>query len=134
MNNPRKDFYSSELNMERVEEAINYLATNLTLKEILKATREISYDMVSYYDENNCARIYKDKRFSMKVREQACRLQRLLSSACDLFLQSVIDGREFDEDYLEKWTDGGSLQLRIESLQNTITKLNNKIECLKEEK
>lgn len=119
--------------MERVKEAIEYLAQNLTLNEVLKVIREISYDMVSYYGEDCCARIYKDNRFSKKVQEQACRIQRLLSSACDLFSQSVINGREFEEEYLEKWTDGGSLQYRIENLQNTITQLENEIAYLKEE-
>ena len=128
----RNNFYADELNMERIEEAIGYLAENLTLKEVLKVVREISYDMVSYWDKENCARIYKDNRFSALNREQACRIQRGLSTMCDLFAQSVIDAREFDDDYLEKWLDGGSLQYRIEELQSTITQLENTIAYLKE--
>ena len=33
---PRKSFYEDELNMDRVNIAIEYIASNLTLKEALK--------------------------------------------------------------------------------------------------
>ena len=92
---PRKDFYSKELNLDRMNKVLEYVISTLTLQEVLKMIREISYDMVCYYDEDLCSRIYKDKEYSKLNQEQACRLQRLLSSACDLFGQSVIDKREF---------------------------------------
>ena len=47
---PRQSFYEDELNMDRVNKAIEYIASNLTLNEALKFIREISYDMVTYRD------------------------------------------------------------------------------------
>ena len=128
----RKNFFSNELNMERMEAVLNYVIENLTLKEILKMIRTISYDMVCYYDEDLCSRIYKDKEYSKLNQEQACRLQRLLSSACDLFGQSVIDKREFDEGYLHHWLDGGAMELEITRLKDKIKELNKEIEMLQE--
>lgn len=128
---PRKSFYEDELNMDRVNVAIEYIASNLTLTEALKLIREISYDMVSYWDKENCARIYKDKSYSKLNQEQACRLQRLLSSACDLFGQSIINKREFDEGYLRKWCDGGSLELENNSLKEKVEQLEYEISYLK---
>lgn len=128
---PRKSFYENELNMDRVNIAIEYIASNLTLKETLKLIREISYDMVSYWDKENCARIYKDKSYSKLNQEQACRLQRLLSSACDLFGQSIINKREFDEGYLRKWCDGGSLELENNRLKEKVEQLEYEISYLK---
>ena len=130
---PRENFYANELNLERMNEVLNYVIENLTLKEILKMIREISYDMVCYYDKDLCSIIYKDKEYSELNQEQACRLQRSLSSACDLFGQSVIDKREFDEGYLHHWLDGGAMELEINNLKQEIEKLNLKIEMLQEQ-
>lgn len=119
----RKNFYNDELNMERVEEAISYLAENLNLKEIFKVIREISYDMVSYYDDDCCGYIYKSNKHSEKNRWQACKIQRCLSAMCDLFIQSVIDSREFDDNYLSQWIDGGYLQNKVSQLEEEIERL-----------
>ena len=130
---PRKSFYEDELNMDRVNIAIEYIASNLTLKEALKLIREISYDMVAYWDEENCARIYKDKSYSKLNQEQACRLQRLLVASCDLFGQSIINHREFDEGYLNHWLNGGAMELEIARLKDKIEELNQEIEMLQEQ-
>lgn len=131
---PRKDFYAKELNLDRMNKVLEYVISTLTLQEILKMIREISYDMVCYYDKDLCARIYKDKEYSKLNREQACRLQRLLSSACDLFGQSVIDKREFDEGYLHHWLDGGAMEIEIGNLKQEIERLNLEIGELMERK
>lgn len=120
---PRKNFYANEMNYERMDNQLNEVISNLTLKEILKMIREISYDMVCYYDEYNKGIIYQSDEYSKINREQACRLQRLLSTACDLFAQSIIEKREFEEKYLEQWTDGGALQNKINSLEEKIKKM-----------
>lgn len=129
---PRKNFYADELNMERMEKALNYVIENLTLKEILKMIREISYDMVCYYDKDLKGIIYMSDKYSPLNREQACRLQRHLSSFCDLFGQSVIDKREFDEGYLHHWLDGGAMEIEINNLKQEIEKLNLELEELTE--
>ena len=130
----RKDFYANELNMERMNKVLECVITTLTLQEILKMIREISYDMVCYYDENLCSKIYKDKEYSKLNQEQACRLQRLLSSACDLFGQSIINHREFDEGYLNHWLNGGAMELEIARLKDKIEELNQEIETLQEQR
>ena len=68
---PRKDFYSKEINIERMESVLNYVISTLNLAEILKMIREISYDMVSYYDSETCSKIYKDDSYSEQNRWEA---------------------------------------------------------------
>ena len=130
---PRKDFYAKELNLDRMNKVLEYVISTLTLQEVLKMTREISYDMVCYYGEDLCSKIYKDNEYSKLNQEQACRLQRLLSGACDLFGQSIIDKREFDEGYLRHWLDGGAMELEIARLKDKIEELNQEIEMLQEQ-
>ena len=115
----RKDFYANELNMERMNEVLNFVISNLTLKEILKMIREISYDMVCYYNEAAKGIIYNGE-YNDNHRWQACQLQRLLSSACDLFEQSVVGHREFDDKYLSKWLGGGVMERKIAVLEEKI--------------
>jgi len=129
----RKNFYADEMNYERMDEQLEQVIGHLTLKEILKMIREISYDMVSYYDKDNKGIIYQSDDYSENNRNQACRLQRLLSTACDLFAQSVIEKREFEEGYLEKWTDGGYLQNRVAQLEEENAELKNEIKYLEGE-
>ena len=116
-------FYANELNMDKVEQTIKFMASHLTLKECLKTIREISYNMISYYDEYNKAHIYQDDTYSPLNREQACQLQRMLATACDLFGQSIIEHREFNENYLNKYINGGALELQVEELKEEIKKL-----------
>ena len=130
---PRKDFYAKELNLDRMNKVLEYVISTLTLQEVLKMIREISYDMVCYYDEDLCSKIYKDKEYSKINQEQACRLQRLLSSACDLFGQSIIDKREFDEGYLHHWLDGGAMEIEITRLKDKIKELSQEIAMLQEQ-
>lgn len=95
-----KSFYSKELDIEVVEPMLMEVIKTLSFEEICKLFREVCYDQVCYYSEDNKGIIYKDESYSKLNREQACRLQRKVSTAVDLFAQSIIDKREFDEDYL----------------------------------
>ena len=81
--------------------------------------RETSYEMVCYYNEDAKGIIYNGE-YNENPRWQACQLQRLLSSACDLFEQSVVGHREFDNDYLSKWLDGGVMERKIADLEEKI--------------
>ena len=130
---PRKNFFANELNLDRMNEVLNDVISKLTLKEILKMVREISYDMVCYYDEYNKGVIYSDDKYSELNQEQACRLQRLLVASCDLFGQSIINHREFDEGYLNHWFNGGAMELEITKLKDKIEELNQEIEMLQEQ-
>ena len=128
----RKNFYADEMNYDRMEYQLENIAKELTLKEVLKMVREICYDMVYYNGKDNCGIIYKDKKYSKKNIEQACQLQRLVSTACDLFGQSIINHREFDDGYLNKWLNGGAMELQIESLKNEIDSLKDQIQDWKD--
>lgn len=129
---PRKNFFANELNLDRMNEVLNDVISKLTLKEILKMVREICYDMVYYNGEDNCGVIYRDGKYSNKNIEQACQLQRMVSTACDLFGQSIINHREFDDGYLNKWLNGGAMELQIESLKNEIDSLKDQIQDWKD--
>lgn len=124
---PRENFYANEMNYDRMETVLEEIAQTLTLAEVLKMVREICYDMVYYNNAKDCGVIYRDKTYSRINQEQACRLQRLVSTACDLFGQCVIQHREFDEGYLEKWLNGESLQHRISQLEDEITELKERL-------
>lgn len=119
----RKNFFADEMNYDRMSEVLNYVIENLTLKEILKMIREISYDMVAYYDEKNCGIIYRNNKYSRENIHQANQLQRLLRDACDLFGQSIINAREFENGYLNKFLNGGAMELEIANLKQQIDDL-----------
>ena len=119
----RKSFYDDEMIYERMDEVLRDVCSKLTLKEVLKMIREISYDMVCYYGEDNKGIIYRKEEYSPLNREQACQIQRMLSTACDLFCQSVVQHREFDEGYLNKWLNGGAMELKINELEEKIKAL-----------
>lgn len=129
---PRKDFYANEMNYDRMENELERVIGNLTLAEVLKMVREISYDMVRY-DDNYKGIIYNSD-YTEDGQNQACRLQRLLSAACDLFGQSIINKRVFDEGYLKKWLDGGAMEIEIENLKEKITQLEEELEYERNQK
>lgn len=120
---PRENFYANEIDMERVEPVLRFVASKLTLMEILKLVREIAYDMISYYDEDNKGIIYRSDTYDEDHRLQACRLQRLVGTACDLFGQSIIGKRKFDESYLSQYLDGGIKDKEIAELEKQIKRL-----------
>ena len=124
---PRQNFYSNEINYERMESKLEDVARTLTLAEVLKMIREISWDMVYYNDKENCGIIYKDNKYTEQNRWEACQLQSFLRTACDLFGQSVINKRVFEDGYLKKWLDGGAMELEIENLKKRIEQLEDEL-------
>jgi hypothetical protein len=94
--------------------------------------REISYDMVCYYSDEHKGKIYQDDTYSEQNRFEACQLQRLLSAACDLFGQSIIQHREFGDDYLNHWLNGGAMENQINDLKNEIGALKEELDIWKE--
>lgn len=125
-----KDFFDSNIDMDRVETVLMETISKLTLSEILKMVREISHDMVCYYDEQTKGKIYQDSDYDKEHQLQACQLQRLLSSACDLFEQSIVQKRKFEEGYLDKWVSGGALEYKIKELYKVIDNLEEQIQEL----
>ena len=129
----RKNFYKDELNLERMEEMLKIVIETLTLKEILKMIREISYDMVCYYNDKDCGIIYRDTDYDKEQQLQACKLQRLLSASCDLFGQSIINKNKFNDGYLNKWLNGGLMELEIVNLKHENEVLKEQIDDLKQQ-
>lgn len=101
MENRSYSFISKEFHSDRVEEVLRYTCSHLNFKEICKMFRDICYDQVAYYDNDLCSGIYKDEKRSKLSVEQANRLQQKVSCFVDLYEQSIVDGREFDEGYLK---------------------------------
>lgn len=128
---PRKNFYSNEMNYDRMESKLEDVAKTLTLAEVLKMIREISWDMVYYNSQEDCGIIYKDEAYTEQNRWEACQLQSFLRTACDLFGQSILDHREFG-DYLNHWLNGGAMELQIENLKNEIDSLKEQIQDWKD--
>ena len=124
----RKEFLSNELNVVRAYDTLEYLVKKCTLKEILWIIRNISYDMVSYWDKDNCGIIYKSEAYSKLNREQACQIQRDLSTCCDLFGQSIIDKREFEENYINSTYNYSYMAGTIRSMSEKIEELRSKLD------
>lgn len=96
-----EEFYSRGVDLNKATQELNHLLNTCTLNEIFWIIRNISYDQVAYYSDNDKGIIYRDPEYSKLNREQACILQRQLSAMCDLLCQSIVDKREFDEGYLK---------------------------------
>lgn len=96
-----EEFYSRGVDLDKATKELNHLLNTCNLNEIFWIIRNISYDQVAYYDDHDKGIIYRDPEYSELNREQACRLQRQLSAMCDLFCQSIVDKRVFDEGYLK---------------------------------
>ena len=124
----RKEFLSNELNVVRAYDTLEYLVKKCTLKEILWIIRNISYDMVSYWDKDNCGIIYKSEKYSKINREQACQIQRDLSTCCNLFGQSIIDKREFEENYINSTYNYSYMAGTIRSMSEKIEELRSKLD------
>lgn len=129
----RKDYYAREINLNRANELLTLLISKCTFKEINWIYKSLAYDLVSYYDQNTKARLYDGTHTDLNV-EQANRLQQQLSSITDLFEQSVIDKREFNEDYLKEYEFARPYlriiteqKERINSLEEAIKELNSKV-------
>ena len=129
----RKNFYEKEMNVERIEDGFNLIVPHLTMSEILKLTRDITYDAVAYYDEKSKGYVYLAGHNSLNV-EQATILQRHLSKMADMFIQSVINKRVFDNDYFEL-AIGDNLITKLSSenqaLKKKIEKLENDLDFIR---
>ena len=94
-------FLDKSIRMERVNNVLLDVISKLSFTEICKMFREICYDQVCYYSEEHKGIIYKEDREPLN-KEQACRLQRKVSTAVDIFEQSVVNKRIFEEGYLDE--------------------------------
>ena len=125
-NKPRKDFYANELDMDRVMEMLKAVSSQLTLRESLKMMREMVYDMTSWWSEDSKGVVYNGD-YSENHIWQATMLGNGLRSLADVFNQSIVDKREYEEDYFKKW-DLNYLQAALGWKDERITKLEKQIE------
>ena len=123
----RKNFADEQLNYKRMDETLSFVIGHLSLSDILKLVREVSYDMVRYDSEDVKGVVY-GRGFDEEHILQTTNLQRRLRDMCDLFDQSV-KGHKFDESYLERF----SLVYEVESYKNKAEYWKNEYEKLKEE-
>ena len=101
-NKPRKDFYANELNMDRMFEMLKAVSGQLTLRESLKMMCEMVYDMTSYWSDDNKGIVYNGE-YSEDHIWQATMLGNGLRALADVFNQSIVEKREYDQDYFKKW-------------------------------
>ena len=130
-NKPRKDFYARGLDIDRVHEMMMVVIEQLSLEESLRLIREIAYDMVSWYSDDAKGIIYR-KGYSDYHIEQASVLQTELRTMCDLFAQSVVDGREFEMSHFETYIARYQLA-RSRGLEEKVERLEAIIEDLREQ-
>lgn len=100
--NRNYSFYKPGLDMDRVQKVLKETISMLSFDEVCKMFREICYDQICYYGEDNKGHIYNNDEYTQKHIEQATYLQRKISTAVDLYSQVIVDKHTFDEKYLEE--------------------------------
>lgn len=100
--NRNYSFYKPGLDMDRVQKVLKETISMLSFDEVCKMFREICYDQICYYGEDNKGHIYNNNEYTQKHIEQATYLQRKISTAVDLYAQVIVDKHTFDEKYLEE--------------------------------
>lgn len=94
-------FYRKDINMLRVNAILKDVISFLSFEEICKMFREICYDQISYYNDDLKGHIYNGEYDKQQI-EQATFLQRKVSTAIDLYSQSIVNKNTFNEDYLRE--------------------------------
>lgn len=128
---PRKSFYDSKVNIKRANKVLEDLVKQCSLSEILWIVRQIAFDQVAYFSEENKGIVYRDAKYSRLTIDQANNLQRQLSVICDLFSQSICDGREFEPNYLKQYDFAGSYIMTIDNLKEQLNSLQSQINEIK---
>lgn len=77
----------------------------LSVDEICWLVRNITYDLVSYWSEDNKGRIYDGSYDKLQI-EQATRMQQAIRNRVDIFNQ-ILNHRNFENDYFEDLLTGG---------------------------
>lgn len=99
-----------EIRLEKVQPMLEEMK-NLNNDEIFWLIRNISYELVSYYDADHKGQIYDGSYDQIQI-EQATRLQQRLRTIADIMNQ-VFNHRNFDNDYFEDLlTDGYDSKLK----------------------
>ena len=127
MNVLREDFYTDRsIDINKLKTVWDTLESKCNYKEIMWLFRNFAYEAVRYSSKDDCGPIYQEG-YSNLTMEQANRFQQQISTVVDLFTQSVVDRREFNEDYLKKYEFAGPYLLTIQSLKERIDQLEQQI-------
>lgn len=119
-----------EINLDRAQNTMHWLLEHTTLAEQMWIFRNITYDKIKWFSEDNKGQVYDGKHSQLCI-EQATNLQRQISTCTDLFTQAVSKCREFNQDYLKSYEFAApylqiiqDLKDKIESYEQTIAQLN----------
>lgn len=88
------------MNYKLIEENIKNLKDNLTQQEIFKLMRELLYEQISYYGDNDKGIIYNGDYSQINI-EQATIINNKIRGYIGIYSQIICNKREFSEDYLE---------------------------------
>lgn len=131
-----KEFYTNtNINLDKLKPIWDDLYSKCNFTEIMWLFRNITYDQIKYFSENDKGIIYTDdEKYSQLTKEQATNLQRQISTCADLFTQAVVSGREQDKNYLKQYDFAGpylivnqNLRREVEYLTQKITELNQEL-------
>jgi len=128
-NKPRNHFYDNELDINRMNEVLNIAIKQLTLTEFLKMTKEVIYDQTAYYDKDSKGVLYNGKYTDDNI-WQATMLGNGARALLSVFEQSIIQKREYESDYFDKWNlttlqaDRDFMAERIRQLELRIKRMN----------
>ena len=109
----------SSFDTDKMYTELNRLLDTYSFSELMWLFRNITYDQIKYFSEDNKGVVY-DGSYSREVIEQATDFQRKISTYADLMSQSISNHREFDRDYLKQYEYAGPYLNIIENLKERI--------------
>ncbi len=120
----------SNFDSEKLYTELSRLLDLYKPNELFWIFRNITYDYIKYFSEENKGIIY-DGSYDRDVIHQATDFQRKISTYSDLMNQSISSHRLFDENYLKQYEYAGPYLQVIDSLKEKIRDLEKEISYLK---
>lgn len=113
---------NNSFDIEKMYTELSRLLDTYSFQELMWLFRNITYDQIKYFSEENKGVIY-DGSYSRKSISQASDFQRKISTYADLMNQTISSHREFDEGYLKQYDYAGPYLSLIEDLRQEICDL-----------
>lgn len=122
-------FYSNkDIDLDKMKEIWDLLESRCNYTEIMWLFRNFVYEAIRWSSDSDHGPVYDEGRTRLNT-EQANRLQQQISSVVDLFTQSVVSKREFDEGYLKQYAFAAPYLSIIEDLKRKIEILEEGEDC-----